>query len=72
VAATEARDKGFAELVQQRTTEKNWDSARTRVSIDIDHACALDATWVETHGAVFGEVDLHAVELKQTLNYVYI
>ena len=50
-ATTEVRDERFAELVQQRATEKNRDTARTGVRVDVDHVGRHNAARVENQFA---------------------
>jgi hypothetical protein len=51
--------------VKQWATEQDWDSRRTGVGVDVDHASRLHIGWVELHGAVFGKVDCYTVQLQE-------
>jgi hypothetical protein len=72
VATTEVWNERFAELVKQRATEQDWNSRRTGVGIDVDHASRLHVSWVESHYAVVVVGDLDAVQLKQARNNLYV
>jgi hypothetical protein len=68
VATTETRDERLTQLVKQWAAEQDWNSRRTGVSIDVDHASLLNVARVESHHTVFVVRDGNAVQLQESRN----
>jgi hypothetical protein len=67
-ATTKVRNKGFAQLVKERPAEKNGDTARAGVGINLSEVSALDPAGVKLKHAVTRIGDGHRVSFKEAAN----
>jgi hypothetical protein len=67
-ATTQVGNERFAQLMKERATEKNRNTARASVGIDLSEVSALDPARVKLKHAVTRIGDGHRVSFKEAAN----